>query len=245
VKKTQLSLAIFTLISFLTIGNSTLENAFATDGSSLNFYWYDNNSTELNRTFSEEELSQDQPAWWNLSVNTTDMSWNAKSLYLEKYSGGQWEEVMWGSLSEYSGPLPGLNAGYVVDALCGNRTWCSGKYKFRMRSSTEVLKEFTLTFIPKKSNLKIKLSSDREQAWGSIHTLRVNLTPKISTNCVVERNGENVGNIKVLKGTGSLGVTALAYKKPTSGRTTVTLYVVCKNTKYYGAQETNYTLFLP
>ena len=245
VRQSKLKLLILVLISVVVVQNSSTQVVSAADASTLNFFWYDDNSTDLNRTFEEKAISQDEPTWWSLEVNTTNKEWNGKVLYLERYVKNRWEEVMWGSLSEFSGPLPGYNAGFIVDALCGNRTWCSGKIKYRVKSSMEILREFTVTFIPKSSNLKIKLTSAREQAWGTVHTLKAKVNPKINIKCLVERNGENVGTFKVAKGSGALGVTALAYKKPTTGRTTVTLFVVCKNFKYYGVQELNYSLFLP
>ena len=69
--------------------NSNIQIASAADASTLNFFWYDDKSTDLNRTFEEEVISQDEPTWWSLEVNTTNKEWNGKVLYLERYLKNQ------------------------------------------------------------------------------------------------------------------------------------------------------------
>ena len=222
------------------------QNSQAADGSTLRFFWSDNGSSELNRSFSEEQVSDVQPSWWILDVNTPDQSWEGLTLYLEKLDvDNKWSQVSWAPLYGFSSERPGLNASFSIDAICGGRLWCSGTVNYRIRSKEVTLKEFKLTYIPKKSNLKIRLKTDREQAWGTEHLLKATVSPKVSVKCSVERNGENVGSLSIKNGAGSMKFVALAYQKPSSGRSIVTLYAVCKSAKYYGAAELGFILFVP
>ncbi len=243
ISKVKRVIAVVLISTALTTVNQ--QNLQAADGSSLNFYWSDNDSTELNRTFSEEQVTDSQPSWWILDVNTQDKSWEGLTLYLEKFSNGKWTQVMWAPLYGFTGERPGLNAAFTIDGVCGGRMWCSGIHNYRVKSKEVILREFQLRFVPKKSNLKIKLKTDREQSWGSEHLLKASVTPRVSVKCSIERNGENIGNLNVKNGSGSMKFTALAYQKPPSGRTVVTLYAVCSTGKYYGASETGFVLFVP
>jgi hypothetical protein len=221
------------------------QSSRAAEGSTLRFFWSDNGSSELNRTFSEEQVSDVQPSWWILDVNTLDKSWEGLTLYLERLDNGKWSQVSWAPLYGFSSERPGLNASFSIDAICGGRLWCSGTVDYRIRSKEVTLKEFKLTYIPKKSNLKMRLKTDREQAWGTEHLLKATVSPKVSIKCSVERNGENVGTLNVKNGSGSMKFIALAYQKPATGRSIVTLYAVCKSAKYYGAAEVGFILFVP
>ncbi len=235
--------ALILVLSSITFFNQ--QNTQAADTSTLSFFWSDNGSTELNRTFSEEQVSDVQPSWWILDVNTLDKSWEGLTLYLEKLENGKWNQVSWAPLYGFSSERPGLNASFSIDAICGGRLWCSGTRHYRIKSKDVTLKEFKLTYIPKKSNLKIRLKTDREQAWGTEHLLKATVSPKVSVKCSVERNGENVGTLNVKNGSGSMNFIALAHQKPATGRSIVTLYAVCKSGKYYGAAEVGFILFVP
>lgn len=142
-------------------------------------------------------------------------------------------------------PTASIESNSLIDPFCGVRIWCSGKYRYRFIFGETVLKEFTVNFVPKKSNIKVKLTSDKEQAWGTVHTLKATITPKVSLTCTVERDNENIGVLKVKNGAGSMKFTALAREKPVSGRSVVSLYTVCNSGKYYGASEFSFALFVP
>jgi hypothetical protein len=237
---------LFASVCILILQLGAITSSSAADPSTLTFSWFDNESTDLNRTFYQSQVLPGEANWWDIKVLTQDSSWSGQSISLEKSVNGSWQYLTSRPLYDFSGAAhTGLTSAFTIDSLCGNRTWCSGKYLYRFKFGSLVLKEFAVTFIPVKSNLKIKLSTDREQAWGTVHTLKAAITPKVSVKCTVERNGENIGNLQVKNGSGELKFTALAYQKPATGRSVVTLYAVCKAGTYYGASELGFVLFVP
>lgn len=240
-KHLKISISLMCILIFQLSSPSASEGA---DIRSLNFSWYDNQSSDLNRTFYEDQIEPGGAMWWDIKVLTQDSTWSGQGISMEENVNGSWEFITSRPLYDFSGTRSGYTTSFTVEALCGNRTWCSGKYQYRFKAGTSIVKEFTVTFVPKKSNLRIKLSTDREQAWGTVHLLKATVSPKVSVTCTVERNGENIGDFTVKNGSGSLKFTALAYQKPASGRTIVTLYTVCKAGKYYGASELGFVLFL-
>lgn len=210
----------------------------------MDFSWNDNQSSELSRTFYEDQFNGDLRFFSIDAVTQSDVFY-LKKVSLERNVNGSWK-YMTANYFFYNKPEPGLKANfYGIDPFCGVRIWCSGKYRYRFIFGETVLKEFTVNFVPKKSNIKVKLTSDKEQAWGTVHTLKATITPKVSLTCTVERDNENIGLLKVKNGAGSMKFTALAREKPVSGRSVVSLYTVCNSGKYYGASEFSFALFVP
>jgi hypothetical protein len=227
----------------LQLTSTTSSNS--SEASSPIFLWEDNQSADLNRTFYED---QDRPNFFAgaIIVSTQNFNWARSDDYrhqitLEKFVKGAWKEELFGTPSFFYD----YKVTIYIDPICGARIWCSGKYLYRIKYEDTVFKEFTLNFVPKKSNLKIKLSTDKEQAWGTIHTLKATVTPKVSVTCNVERDSEKIGVLKVKNGLGSMKYRALMKAKPASGRSEVNLYAVCKSTKYYGVSEVGFDLFVP
>ena len=241
VKQSKVVVAL--AISFILQFTSTASSGSAEAGT-MDFSWNDNQSIELNRTFYEDQTNSDLRSFAIDAVTQSD-EFYSKQVSLERNVKGSWEYVT-ANYFFYNRPEPGLKATfYGIDPICGIRTWCSGKYRYRFVFGDTVLKEFAVTFIPRRSNLKIKLTTDKEQAWGTMHSLKVTTTPKVSLNCTVERDYENIGKLQVKNGSGSLKFRALTQQKPSSGRKVVTLYTVCKSAKYYGVSELSFALFVP
>ena len=239
---------LFSLICFLILQLTSSTSSSSADAISPIFLWQDNQSSDLNRTFYEDQYGDDKGiifAW------TQDFKWDRSGnlypqVYLEKFVKGSWKKMEYGGstyfLSNYEGAY---TSNLYIEPLCGTRIWCSGEYSYRIRHEDIVFEEFTLNFVPKKSNIKIKLTTVKEQAWGVMHTLKATVTPKVSITCSVERDSENIGVLKIKNGSGSIKYRALMESKPASGRSVVNLYTVCKSSEYYGVAEVGFNLFVP
>jgi hypothetical protein len=239
------SKALFAIVCTLILQLTSTTSSSSAEASSPIFLWEDNQSADLNRTFYEDQEGPDFFAA-AIIVSTQNFNWARSDDYrhqitLEKFVKGAWKEELFGTPSFFSD----YKVTIYIDPLCGSRIWCSGKYSYRIRYENTVLKEFTLNFVPIKSNIKIKLTTVKEQAWGAMHTLKATVTPKVSINCSVERDDENIGTLKIKNGSGSIKYRALQESKPASGRSVVNLYTVCKSSKYYGVAEVGFNLFVP
>jgi hypothetical protein len=212
------------------------------------FLWEDNQSADLNRTFYEDQVGPNDDNRGKIFMSTQNYQWARSGDYfpkiiLEKFVKGSWNQDYYNPY-RFSGGYAGGTGTIYIEPLCGARIWCSGKYLYRIRYEDKVFKEFTLNFVPKKSNLKIKLTTDKEQAWGKMYTLKATVSPKVSITCSVERDYESIGTLKITKGSGSIRYRALKEAKPASGRSVVNLYTVCKSGKYYGVAEIDFNLFV-
>jgi hypothetical protein len=244
------SKALFAIVCTLILQLTSTTSSGSAEASSPIFLWEDNQSADLNRTFYEDQVGPDDDYRGKIFMSTPNYQWarsddSFPKLVLEKSVKGSWIEHYYNPYYfsyNYKDAYTGM---MYIDPLCGSRIWCSGKYSFRIRYENTILKEFTLNFVPIKSNIKIKLTTVKEQAWGAMHTLKATVTPKVSVTCNVERDDEKIGVLKVKNGLGSMKYRALMEAKPASGRSVVNLYTVCKSSKYYGVAEVGFNLFVP
>jgi hypothetical protein len=246
------SKALFAIVCTLVLQLTSTDSSDSSETSSPIFLWEDNQSADLNRTFYEDQyyLPNGVPKGkifaWTQDLKWVSFATSDRIFHLEKLVKGSWKKEELGGSTRFLWSAGGeYIAVFYIEPFCGSRIWCSGKYSYRIRNEDIVFKEFTLNFVPVKSNIKIKLTTVKEQAWGAMYTLKATVTPKVSITCSVERDDENIGTLKIKNGSGSIKYRALQESKPASGRSVVNLYTVCKSSKYYGVAEVGFNLFVP
>lgn len=213
----------------------------------IRWFWSDSNSSDLQRTFSEGEFANagDVPY---IRVEANDPSFQLKSIYLESYQSGRWKQYgISNPLSpDYDNNNFDLMQGILlVDPECGIYTWCKGIVKFRLVIENNVLSNFSVNFIPKQSQLSVRLSSPAEVAWGSLFNLSVSVNPKATSKCTLVRGSEQISKATFTGGKGKFSVRALAYQKPAGGITQVNFLVTCQQGQKDGKAEKTITVYVP
>jgi hypothetical protein len=133
----------------------------------------------------------------------------------------------------------------LIDPQCGVYTWCQGKVNFRLGIEGTVITEFSVNFVPKPSQLKVRLTSPAEVEWGKLFNLKVTVRPAASTKCTLVRATTQVGKATFSKGSGAFSVRALAYEKPEDGITKVNFLATCTQGSKVGKAEKTITVFVP
>ena len=246
---------------FLTLLVSPSARATNLDFSTLNWSWSDqansSNNQSLSRTFRDVDYikaGENLIPW--LTFQTYDPSFNLAEVQLQLQSGSQWEDVLRPmSIMDYSMPDPNTGAspnprtsytGWMPFLEnCSAYLWCNGLAHYRVMINGQLFKTFNITYVAKKTNLKISLSAPQELPYGKTFSLKISTSPKVKVVCTLIRNSMQMGTKSLAKGSGTYSLYALTKTKPTNSTEYMTLLVSCKGGKYSGAADKIISVFAP
>jgi len=229
--------------------------------SNLNWGWSDganlSNAQMLDRTFREVDYSQsgnDLIPW--LTFQTYDPSFNLAQVQLQMKSGSQWQDVLdpmtiadfsTANSSATAAPDPRISYTGWMPFLeqCSAYLWCNGLVQYRVLLNDQIFKTFKITYVAKKTNLKVILSSPSELPYGKTFSLKIGLIPKIKAKCSITRNSTSIGTAAIGNGSGLYSMYALTNSKPASAEEFMTLLVDCSGGKYSGAADKIISVFSP